>query len=76
MMPTFDLGAFLLVLLDYVAAHPLVWAAAVLLACVAVVRLVLFSGVSVTTRRSRHEHAMQRIRFDAMARMADQKGKR
>lgn len=76
MMPTFDLGAFLLLLLDYVAAHPLVWAAGVLLACVLVVRLVLKSGVSVATRRSRHEHAMQRIRFDAMARMTDKKGQR
>ena len=76
MMPTFNLGVFLLALLDYVGAHPLVWAAAVLLACVAVVRLVLASGVSVTTRRSRHDHAMQRIRFDAMARMTDKKVKR
>jgi hypothetical protein len=76
MMPTFDLGAFLLVLLDYVAAHPLVWAAGVLLACLLVVRLVLASGVSLTTRRSRYELAMQRVRLDAVARMHEQKGKR
>ena len=52
-MPAFNLGAFLLLLLDYVAAHPVVWAASVLLACVLAVRLVLASGVSVTTRLSR-----------------------
>lgn len=75
-MPSFHMGAFLLVLLDYVAAHPLLWSAFVLLACAVVIRLVLASGVSVTTRRSRHEHAMQRIRFDAIARMDDKKGQR
>jgi len=76
MMPSFDMGAFLLVLLDYVAAHPLVWAAGVLLACVLAVRLVLASGVSATTERSRQELAMQRIWLDAVARMNEQKGKR
>jgi hypothetical protein len=76
MMPSFDMGACLLVLLDYVAAHPMLWSIGVLIACSLVVRLVLESGVSVTTRRSRHEHAMQRIRFDAVARMHDKKGQR
>jgi hypothetical protein len=76
MMPAFEFDRFLLLLLDYVAAHPLLWSAFVLLACAVVVRLVLASGVSVTTRRSRYEIAMQRVRLDAVARMHDQKGKR
>jgi hypothetical protein len=76
MMPTFDLGAFLLALLDYVGAHPLVWAAGVLLACVLAVRLVLASGVSVTTRRRREELAMRRVWLDAVARLNDRKVQR
>jgi len=76
MMPSFNMGAFLLVLLDYVAAHPLLWSAFVLLACAVVIRLVLASGLSVTTRRRRYELAMQRVRLDAVARMHDKKGQR
>ena len=76
MMPAFQFDRFLLLLLDYVAAHPLLWSAFVLLACAVVMRLVLASGVSVTTRRSRYDAAMRRVRLDAVARMSDQKGKR